>query len=159
LFVEKGSDLNLEDKYGQTCLFYAIREGHYDIVDFLISNGADINKQDKKKLTPYSFALKHNKIKIAELLAERGANISGAKGKDNKKSKTKKKADEEEHEKSEEDKPKRYFLVRVLDSGEKVLLSPQEVEKLLGEYSEADRLLNSKEALEEEEANVPEEYR
>ena len=36
LFVEKGTDINLEDKFGQTCIFYAIRGGHYDIVDFLL---------------------------------------------------------------------------------------------------------------------------
>ena len=34
LFVEKGTDINLEDKFGQTCIFYAVRTGHYDIVKF-----------------------------------------------------------------------------------------------------------------------------
>ena len=73
LFVEKGADINLEDKFGQTCIFYAVRTGHYDIVKFLIKNGANINKIDKKKQTPVSLAVKMNHDKIVDLLVEKGA--------------------------------------------------------------------------------------
>jgi ankyrin repeat protein len=139
-------------------MFYAIREGHYDIVEYLINIGADINKLDKKKLSPYAFALKHNKIKIAELLADKGAIIGvTGKGKDSKKSKTKKKADDDEGEKSDENKPKRYLFIKVLESGEKIPLTEQEIEKILSEKTDAHTLLSSQEALEEEEANAPEE--
>ena len=48
LFAEKGTDANLEDKYGQTCIYYAIREGHDYIVEFLIKHGANVNKIVKK---------------------------------------------------------------------------------------------------------------
>jgi ankyrin repeat protein len=125
-------------------------------VECLIDNGADINLLDKKRLNPYSFAIKHNKISIAELLADRGASANGVKGKDSKKTKQKKTI-EEEGEKTEE-KPKCYYLVRVLDNGEKVRMTKEEVEAVLSDYPEADTLLNSSDALGEEEANAPEEY-
>lgn len=82
--MEKGADVNLEDKYGQTCIFYAIREGHYDIVEFLIKHGANVNKIDKKKQTPVSFAMKHNKDKIVELLVNNGGRKPEPKAKGNK---------------------------------------------------------------------------
>lgn len=36
LLVQYKADVNVEDKYGQNCLYYAIREGQESIVDFLI---------------------------------------------------------------------------------------------------------------------------
>ena len=71
--IEQGSDINIEDKYGQNCIFYSIREGHYEVTELLIKNGANLNQIDKKKMTPYTFAEKFNQGKIADLLVEHGA--------------------------------------------------------------------------------------
>jgi len=69
--IDLGASINIEDKYGQTCLFYAIREDHYDIVELLIKKGANVNQVDKKKRTPYSFAEKYNFQNICDLLLKR----------------------------------------------------------------------------------------
>ena len=45
--IEQGSDINIEDKYGQNCIFYSIREGHYEVTELLIKNGANLNQIDK----------------------------------------------------------------------------------------------------------------
>jgi len=34
--VDKCSELNIEDKFGQNCLFYAIKDGHADVVEYLV---------------------------------------------------------------------------------------------------------------------------
>lgn len=44
LLVEKGSDLNVEDKYGQNCIYYSIREGRTEVVDFLIKQVSLLSK-------------------------------------------------------------------------------------------------------------------
>ena len=72
--IELGTNINIEDKYGQTCLFYAIREGHSEIVELLIQKGANVNQIDKKKRTPYSYAEKYNLQNICDLLIQNGAN-------------------------------------------------------------------------------------
>ena len=72
--IELGTNINIEDEYGQNCLFYAIRENHFEIVELLIQKGANVNQVDKKKRTPYSFAEKFNYQNICDLLLQSGAN-------------------------------------------------------------------------------------
>ena len=157
LLVSHGGEVNLEDKYGQTCLFYAIREGHADIVDFLTSlpQFSKIDKPDKKGLTPYLFALKHGKTAIAELLVEKGANTQ-SKTSDNK---TKHKKTKIAEEKVEEDlqKPKRYVLCRINEHGEKTPLSIEEIENFEKNFPDVAEMIRNPEALAELENNAPEE--
>jgi ankyrin repeat protein len=157
ILVESGAYINTEDKYGQTCIFYAIKEGHYEIVEYLVQKGADINKVDKKKLTPYTFALKHNKIRIADLLVSSGVVINSGK-QTTKKVKTTTKPEEDVKTAVDDNQPKKYILVRVLDNGEKVALSQSEIEQLLRDNIKAGQLLSNKEALEKEEDNISQEY-
>ena len=65
--IEKGADINIEDKYGQNCIFYSVREGHYEMTQLLIENGANLNQIDKKKMTPLTFAEKNGQTRIEEL--------------------------------------------------------------------------------------------
>ena len=58
MFIEKVTDVNLEDKFKQTCIFYVIRQGHYEIVKYIIKNNADINKINNKNNSPLSYAEK-----------------------------------------------------------------------------------------------------
>lgn len=71
--IEKGADINIEDKYGQNCIFYSVREGHYEMTQLLIENGANLNQIDKKKMTPLTFAEKNGQTRIEELLIKNGA--------------------------------------------------------------------------------------
>lgn len=156
LLCENGAEINIEDKYGQTCMFYAIAQGHYEVVEYLIQRGADINKVDKKKLTPYTFALKHNKIRIADLLVSSGAVINSGK-QSTKKVKTSKPEEDVKTAVAEDNQPKKYILVRVLDNGEKVALTQSEIEQLLRDNGIAGQLLTNKEALQKEEDDAPQE--
>jgi hypothetical protein len=157
LLIENGADLNLEDKYGQTSLFYAIKDDRIDIVDYITNQPqfTKLDKTDKKNLTPYFFALKNSKIAIAELLASKGANTQ-TKTQD-KKSKGKKK---NEDEKQEEDlqKPKRFLLVRLNEAGEKIPLSAEELELFERDYPYIANLLKKGDELSELEFSAPEEY-
>ena len=146
--VKNGSDINLDDKYGQTCIYYAIKEGHYEVVEYLIKNGADLNKFDKKKLTPYTFALKHNKIKIADLLISNGASVNNGKT-TSKKTKSKKQDEEEKFSQIDENKPKKYVLVRILDNGEKVALNNNELSEFFKQNPEISKLCYNEDSNEE----------
>lgn len=44
-----GANLNIKDKNGQTPLFYAAKEGHLNIVEFLIKANANPNEVDLRK--------------------------------------------------------------------------------------------------------------
>ena len=72
--IDLGTSINIEDKYDQNYLFYAIIEGHNNIVKLLIQKGAKVNQVDKKKRTPYILAEKYNFKDICDLLVKFGAN-------------------------------------------------------------------------------------
>ncbi len=42
----KINDINIQDKYGDATLIYAVRSKHIDIVKLLIAAGVDINAID-----------------------------------------------------------------------------------------------------------------
>ena len=46
LLIEKGIDINLNDKLGNNALHFASQNCHKDIVDLLIEKGIDINQND-----------------------------------------------------------------------------------------------------------------
>lgn len=41
-FLKKGADVNVVDKNGQTPLFYAARQGHLEVVKYLLKNKANV---------------------------------------------------------------------------------------------------------------------
>lgn len=55
-----GANINLKDKNGQTPLFYAAKEGHLNIIEFLIKANANPNEVDLRKQTAIKFAIKNN---------------------------------------------------------------------------------------------------
>jgi hypothetical protein len=141
--IDLGANINIEDKYGQTCLFYAIREGHYDIVELLIEKGANVNQVDKKKRTPYSFAEKYNFQNICDLLLKNGANkpiskINAEKrGRKEKKKSLKERFDNDNEEnklnnENEEltmediQKTRKCYLIKI-ENGKKIPLTNEEI--------------------------------
>ena len=133
---------------------YAIREGYYDVVEFLIKHGANVNKNDKKKQTPVSFALKNGKEKIAKLLIDNGGMKPETKMKNNKEhnKKNRKKIVEEDHQTKSEiinniQAPKKYILVKIRENGDKTPLTEEEYSKFVDENPEVFQLLNNKENL------------
>lgn len=57
-----------------TALIIACKEGHYDVVEYLLSIGADLNEKDCVDQSPLSVATWHENIKLMDLLIENGAN-------------------------------------------------------------------------------------
>jgi ankyrin repeat protein len=69
--VNHGCDVNIKDKYGQTCIYYAILGNKTTTVNELIKLGANLNEKDNKSITPHTWAKKHKKNEIAGLIAKR----------------------------------------------------------------------------------------
>jgi ankyrin repeat protein len=62
------------DKNGQTPLYYAVRGGRYETVEFLLKHsGVNVNQEDKKQQTPMHIAKNNNKQQIMNLLLAYGA--------------------------------------------------------------------------------------
>ncbi len=54
-------------------MFYAIKNGRFETVEYMIKQGVNIMHQDKKQVTPLQFAKRSNKHQIVELLLANGA--------------------------------------------------------------------------------------
>lgn len=70
LSIEKGADINLQDKNGYTPLMIASNFGHIDIVTLLIKNGADVKIQAINGETALSLAEKKGHEKIINFLKD-----------------------------------------------------------------------------------------
>lgn len=74
LLLEKGVDLESQDKIGRTPLFWAIEEGNEEMVKILLEKGANLHSKDKIYDTPLSLAVEKGNEKVVKLLLEKGAN-------------------------------------------------------------------------------------
>lgn len=73
LLLNYGADINLEDDFGLTALFYAIEYGTKAAAKVLIERGADINHKTKKNLNPLYYAKWKKKPEMTDLLLKAGA--------------------------------------------------------------------------------------
>jgi ankyrin repeat protein len=74
LVTERGVDVNFQSS-GITSLHLASRNGHFDVVEFLVKKGAEVNKQeDKTLLTALHYAATKGFLRIIKLLIDNGAN-------------------------------------------------------------------------------------
>lgn len=64
-----------EDDDGRTSLHFAVREGHDQIVDLLITRGANVDVPDKYGQTPLHWAAKEGHDKTVRLLLDAGAAV------------------------------------------------------------------------------------
>ena len=83
MLLEKGAQVDREDRQGVTPLYGAAGKGHVEVARLLIQRGADINHSTKKGDTPLLFAAFANHIEIVRMLLEKGAcvdceNLQGA---------------------------------------------------------------------------------
>ncbi len=70
---EDPSVVSHRDDEGRTPLHYAARNGHLDIVQFLLKNGADINAYDTEGWTPMRFAKFKGQMRTYDYLKAQGA--------------------------------------------------------------------------------------
>lgn len=71
----KTPEVNIHDNSGVSLLSHAVKNQHYHIVDYLLSNNANPNQCDLYDLNkfPLHHTIKNDSVKIAELLIEYGA--------------------------------------------------------------------------------------
>ncbi|KAJ5994204.1 hypothetical protein N7451_009928, partial [Penicillium sp. IBT 35674x] len=75
LLLERGPNLNVQDKNGWTPINAASTSGHLDIVKQLLVKGADITITDKGGWTPLNSAAESGHLGIVNLLLDYGADV------------------------------------------------------------------------------------
>jgi len=75
--LDKGTDVNVKDKYGQTVLMNVACWGPKEIVECLINKSADVNAKAKSGETALKLAAYSHNKDVVELLKEHGAKEEG----------------------------------------------------------------------------------
>ena len=76
LVEECGLNVNEIDAYGQTPIYYCVRDNKIETVKLMIELGTNINIEDKYGQTCLFYAIREAHIEIVELLIEKGANVN-----------------------------------------------------------------------------------
>lgn len=71
--VDRGVAVDSLDRYGQTALMLAARNGHLEAVRVLVEAGADLDRTAKYHLSALMLAVINDRTSIAEVLIEAGA--------------------------------------------------------------------------------------
>ena len=71
--LEKGADVNAQDKNGVTPLHLATNK---DVAELLLAKGADIKAKDQNGKTPLDAAMQEYRQETAKLLVAKGAEVS-----------------------------------------------------------------------------------
>lgn len=59
---QAGVDPKQQDSLNQTPLYYAVREGHFDLIDWLIEKGLNVNHIDTYGQTPIFYCIREGNI-------------------------------------------------------------------------------------------------
>jgi ankyrin repeat protein len=71
--LERGADVHIRDRHGETALMKAARHGNYPVANLLIEHGADIHAKDATGSTALSYAKSFGQKEMVELLKRHGA--------------------------------------------------------------------------------------
>jgi ankyrin repeat protein len=74
-FVEKGANIDLQDRHGCTPLYTAVVSKQYDNTQYLIEQGAALELADIDGKTPFYIACQRGWLDIMDLLLAKGADI------------------------------------------------------------------------------------
>uniref|UniRef100_A0A2K6GI41 Euchromatic histone lysine methyltransferase 1 n=1 Tax=Propithecus coquereli TaxID=379532 RepID=A0A2K6GI41_PROCO len=75
--IKAGAQVDPKDAEGSTCLHLAAKKGHYDVVQYLLSNGQmDVNCQDDGGWTPMIWATEYKHVDLVKLLLSKGSDIN-----------------------------------------------------------------------------------
>ena len=75
LIIDKGANLEIKNKKGQTALHWAVLNKKIDFVQLLLEKGAKINAVDDTGTTPLMFSAYYKQADMLKLLVEKGANV------------------------------------------------------------------------------------
>jgi len=82
--IDRGSDIDSLDRYGQSALMLVARSGHLEAARLLVGAGVDLDRTAKHNLSALMLAVINDRTAIAGLLIEVGADTqirgSGAPG-------------------------------------------------------------------------------
>lgn len=73
--VENGADINAQNVFGGSPLFWSAVFGHFEIVQYLQENGADVNLRDMSQQTALKEAERWDHTQIAEFLRQNGGTL------------------------------------------------------------------------------------
>jgi len=76
IMLDKGIDVNVKYKNGQTALMKAAESGFSNTVEFLIKNGADVDAKGLQNNTALMFASMHGYTDVVLILLENGADVN-----------------------------------------------------------------------------------
>ena len=76
LVKECGLNANEIDIYGQTPIYYCVRDNKIETVKLMIELGTNINIEDKYGQTCLFYAIREGHSEIVELLIQKGANVN-----------------------------------------------------------------------------------
>ena len=76
LVEECGLNVNEIDIYGQTPIYYCVRDNKIETVKLMIDLGTNINIEDKYGQTCLFYAIREGHFDIVELLIQKGANVN-----------------------------------------------------------------------------------
>lgn len=79
LLLDKGTDVNARDKYGNTPLHAASEKGHSKVIELLVSKGANIIERNRLDNTPLDEAIVYGNLEACNLLLELGASVYDSK--------------------------------------------------------------------------------
>src|SRR5260221_6149163 len=73
LLIKYGACVDQKNKKGQTPLFMAMNNAHFEVARVLLKAGAHINERDKKNNTPLHYAVASERIAEIKFLLYNGA--------------------------------------------------------------------------------------
>ena len=76
LFLDKGADVNAQQKEGGTALWNASRKGYAEIVKLLLDKGADVKAKVETGATPLWWPVEQGKVEIVKLFLDKGADAN-----------------------------------------------------------------------------------
>ena len=74
--VERGEDINAENRFGDRPLHCRVSHGEYDQIPLLLDLGADIEAANPKGVTPLLVAASHCYLKAIDILLDSGADAT-----------------------------------------------------------------------------------
>eukprot|EP00833_Pecoramyces_ruminatium_P014660 jgi/Orpsp1_1/1188692/evm.model.d7180000066551.1 len=74
--IQNGTNVDLNDKRGNSPITYAIKNNNVEVVNILIKNKANLDQMNQDKSTPLTIAINNNNINMVKLLIDSGADVN-----------------------------------------------------------------------------------
>ncbi|KAJ3657643.1 hypothetical protein Zmor_009430 [Zophobas morio] len=80
-FLSKGTDVNAATKYGRTPLYFAVKNGHEEVVKYLVDEAhANVNKKAWNGLGPLELAIKQGNVNMVRFFLEKTVDVDSTDG-------------------------------------------------------------------------------